>query len=140
MNNCRKPLPPLWMEGKKGRDDITRSQELGSRSRSWNCRVQTIQVEQKQACLIGIITMEETWPLPEMPPKAKREGRKYPGFSLLLLLDVRPVPPFGQTLTGSQWTCEPEGCQPPVFQTRAGRGQRMDLRANGQMASTGFLN
>ena len=78
--------------------------------------------------------------LPEIPPKAKREGRKYPGFSLLLLLDVRSVLPFGQNLTGSQQACKPEECQLLVIQTRARRGQRINLRTNRQMASTGFLN
>lgn len=134
---CRKSLPPLRMEGKGG-NDITRAQELGSPSRSWNWRAQTIQLEQKQARLVGTVTMEETWPLPGTPPKAKRGEGKYAGFSLLLLLNIRPVPPFGRTLAGSQWGCEPERCQPLMIQSRAGRGQRMNLSANRQMSSTGF--
>ena len=78
--------------------------------------------------------------LPEIPLKAKREGRKYPGFSLLLLLDVRSVSPFGESLTGSQQAYEPEECQLLVIQIRAERRQRVNLRANRRMASTGFLN
>lgn len=78
--------------------------------------------------------------LPEISPKAKKEERKYPGFSLLLLLDVRSVSPFGESFTGSQQAYEPKERQLLVIQTRARRRQRVNLRANRRMASTGFLN
>lgn len=134
INNCRKPLPPL------GAQNITRAQKLGSLSRSWNCRVETIHLEQIWDCLAGNAAIEETWPLPEMPPKAKREREKIPWLLPPLAFKYKASFSHWPTLTGSRYACEPEGCHPLVIQNRARRGQRMNLRANSQMINTGFLN
>ena len=37
-------------------------------------------------------TVEETWPLPEMLPKAEREREKYSAFSFLLPSSLLSVP------------------------------------------------